>query len=347
MDTTLPGLRPPSAFFRHAKEGRADIDDQRVLGIVEFTTHSSFPSLDEGPPSIQVHLADSAEDEFSEVWMSSGPVDTGMYRSITYSHDGEFMFSAGYVPPGANFAERVESLYTALLELTETMSYPQIFRIWNYLGRINEELPNGLETYREFCLGRARVLERYGIAHDMPAATVIGAQSGGLVCYVLSRRTGEQVNLENPRQVPAYYYPPRYGPKSPNFARATYVIPDTGPDRIYVSGTAGILGHRTVHLGDVERQFELATDNIAYLIGERNLSVFDIAPGSNLEQLDNIKVYVRRRADIPCVERICKEKFSPSATIAILHADICRSDLLVELEGIVTRDDHADERENA
>ncbi|MDQ0940760.1 3-deoxy-7-phosphoheptulonate synthase [Streptomyces sp. V1I1] len=182
------------------------------------------------------------------------------------------------------------------------------------------------------------MLERYGITGDMPAATVIGSHGGGIVLYFLASRTGTQVNIDNPRQVPPYHYPSRYGPKAPNFARATYLAQDSGGEQIYVSGTAGILGHRTMHADDVESQCRLALENVAHVIGARNLSVHDIEPGSTLDDLRNIKVYVRRQADIARVQRICREAFSPSADMVFLHADICRSDLLVELEGIVARE---------
>jgi hypothetical protein len=46
-------------------------------------------------------------------------------------------------------------------------------------------------------------------------------------------------------------------------------------------------------------------------------------------------VYVRTRQDLPVVREICAKAFSPAADIAFLNVDLCRSDLLVEIEGIV------------
>ncbi|MBB4910658.1 FkbO/Hyg5 family chorismatase [Actinophytocola algeriensis] len=331
----MTSTHAPRPSFRNLKEVAQVAPGRHILGVANFTTGSADPSVDEGYPSVAIHMTGSVEDGFAEVWTSDRPVRAGQAGSMSYAHDGEFLFCTGRIPETADYVEATEAAYTEVLALTGSLGYRQLVRIWHYISRLNEETAEGLETYRAFCLGRARVLERYGMTDDMPAATVIGSHGGGIVFYFLASRGGTQINVDNPRQVPPYHYPRRYGVKSPNFARATYVRSDDGATQIYVSGTASILGHRTMNAGDVEGQCRLALDNIAYLIGEGNLSAHGIQPGRTLDDLRTVKVYVRRRSDIERVQRICRTAFSRSADVVFLHADICRHDLLVEIEGIV------------
>jgi 3-deoxy-7-phosphoheptulonate synthase len=335
----MASTHAPVSVFRGIKDSNRVTPGRHILGIVNFTTGCAAPTTDDGHLSVSVHITGSVEEAFAEVWTSERPVTAGRRRSLCYGQDGEFLFCAAHIPERADYVDATEAVYTAALALAEDLGYRKIFRIWHYISQLNQINPSGLEVYREFCVGRAQVLERFGMTGDMPAATAIGSHGGGIVIYFLAARSGTQINIDNPRQVSPYYYPNRYSPKSPNFARATYLRPDGGAEQFYVSGTAGILGHRTMHIGDVEQQCRLALANIAHVIGAGNLSGYDIEPGNTLKDLDNIKVYVRHRADIDRVQRICGEAFAESADVVFLNADICRSDLLVEVEGIVAREE--------
>ena len=79
----------------------------------------------------------------------------------------------------------------------------------------------------------------------------------------------------------------------------------------------------------------MALENIALVIGAENLDRHGLRRGYTLADVDHLKVYVRRRADIPLVRRICADRFAREATVAVLHTDIARTDLLVEIEGVV------------
>jgi enamine deaminase RidA (YjgF/YER057c/UK114 family) len=136
--------------------------------------------------------------------------------------------------------------------------------------------------------------------------------------------------IENPRQVSAYRYPDAYGPRSPSFSRAAVVSPGDGRTMLFISGTASIVGHQTMHIGDVARQTEESLANIAAVLAvaaERAGAPF---PHDAL----TYTVYVRRPADLPVVRRIFESAVGPrAASNAIyLQADICRAELLVEIE---------------
>ncbi|MEK8174465.1 hypothetical protein NKH77_52030 [Streptomyces sp. M19] len=138
--------------------------------------------------------------------------------------------------------------------------------------------------------------------------------------------------------MPAWEYPKQYGPRSPRFARATHLPSKAGDGsggQIFVSGTASVLGHETVHNGDLSKQCQLALENIEVVVSPENLSAHGIPASDGLTALRNIKVYVRRPEDIPTVRAMYQQVFSPAADVAYLNVDVCRADLLVEIEGVV------------
>ena len=178
------------------------------------------------------------------------------------------------------------------------------------------------ERYRLFCAGRAQALADHGYdSRHYSAASAVGNVGDALVIYMLaSREPGRHV--ENPRQVSAYAYPRQYGPRPPSFARATLKHwRDTC--HLYVSGTASILGHRSTAPGDVAGQLPVTFGNI-----DRLVSAADVDG-----QLDAMRVYVRDPATLEPIMAAVGE-YAPTASVVYLRADICRSELALEIEGV-------------
>lgn len=101
------------------------------------------------------------------------------------------------------------------------------------------------------------------------------------------------------------------------------------PSMLFVSGTSSIVGDRTVHAGDVRSQTRETVTNIRSLIAEANR-----AAGAELfapEQL-KYKVYLRRPDDLKVVARQLSQSLAPATPIVCLRADVCRADLLIEIE---------------
>ena len=105
---------------------------------------------------------------------------------------------------------------------------------------------HGLERYRQFNIGRqdAFLDSHRGATGNVPAASAIGLAGGPLSVAFLAGAT-PALAVENPRQVSAYLYPADYGPRSPTFSRAVRATL-SGQEALFVSGTASIVGHRTV-----------------------------------------------------------------------------------------------------
>ncbi|CAL9607871.1 3-hydroxybenzoate synthase [Nocardiopsis dassonvillei] len=306
--------------------------DGNILGRIGLLEETVEPGRNANAPYMGLPMLRAGEVPVTETWSSSAPVSTGSEKGIEFGHDGENVFCCTWIPPAPTYRESVRETYGALFRLLADLGYPNIFRVWNMIGEINAPNRDGLEIYRDFCLGRAEAFEAMpDVLGGMPAATGIGSRGAGIGVHLLATRDPGVTHLDNPRQVPAYRYPRRYGPKAPSFSRATRT---RAGNTFYVSGTASIVDHRTVHAGDTRAQCEETFRNLTALLSAENLGRYGFE-GHELHELDHVKVYHRREADEDMLRSLCSQAFGPAKRIVYANVDVCRSDLLVEIEGIV------------
>ncbi|MFB0618327.1 FkbO/Hyg5 family chorismatase [Streptomyces sp. AGS-58] len=307
---------------------------RHVLGTVAFGDRFGLALDADGHPELSVPMTSPGFDAFREVWTTTTRPVSGTRDGLHFAHDGEHLFVSGTITPRPVYAPTVRTTYEAAFSLVTELGYPHIFRMWNFVGDIIGPNAEGLEIYQDFVAGRAEAFAAHhgdGTAH-MPAATGIGTRGEGISFVLLAARTSTPRHVENQRQTPAYHYPEQYGPKPPSFARATLLDPG---GTLYVSGTASILGHETVHRGDVGAQTDVVLENIAELISGPNLSAAGLDGGHELKDLRLVKVYVRHERDLPVVRAHCREALGPDAEPTYLNVAVCRDDLLVEIEGLV------------
>lgn len=274
----------------------------------------------------------------AEVWYSSQPVIYLQQGNLRLAHDGETLMGVFQVPDASGDLEPLASqAYYQIFEQVKELGFPYLFRIWNYFPGINQLDTNGLERYRAFCKGRADAFfegchfqESY-----LPAGTGIGSRSGPMTITFMASRKDNRINLENPRQMPAYHYPPSYGPRSPSFARGTLTHRANGGGEFYVSGTASIVGHETLHAEDLQAQCATAFENIALLLDHQNLAKYGLNRHFTTRDMDQIRIYLRYPHHYNKVRDYCSSYLHPKAQVVFLGADICRESLLVEIEGVV------------
>jgi enamine deaminase RidA (YjgF/YER057c/UK114 family) len=289
-----------------------------------------------------------------EVWAIGG-VDVRVEHfgphALAVSYDSvRWVYCAGLSagPHSAGvYAQATEALGRMLAALEQAgTTLESAVRTWFYLGGITE-LEDQTQRYME--LNRARTdcyrdvkfccsLLQPSIPHGVyPASTGIGMRGAGLVASCLTLQTGRKdvflLPLENPRQTPAYAYHPRYSPHSPKFSRAmALVVGDYLTS--WISGTASIVNSESRHPGDVERQTEQTIDNIERLISPGNLAFHGVRrAGAELRDLAKIRVYLKRQEDFQRCKAICDRRFGRVPAIYAV-ADICRPELLVEIEGV-------------
>ena len=310
-----------------------------VLGIALF-------SVDETPlDAADVPLARVAtrplggQPVLGEVWRAEGPFETGTVGLVHFRSNGQCVFgcvtlpegTVGAADDGATLRSITKRAYAAVFDCLAALRLPHAVRIWNYLPRINRTA-GGIERYLQFNEARQRAFRSSSrsIRGDVPAACALGSVAGNsLVVYFLATATAG-MPIENPRQLAAYDYPPEYGAFSPTFSRAT-LAQAAGNPVLFVSGTASIVGHRTLHAGDVGAQARETAGNIRALVAEANRIAGEqlFAP----ERL-GYKAYVRHPGDVESVVRELDQAIHPARPVVCLNADVCRADLLVEIEAV-------------
>jgi FkbO/Hyg5 family chorismatase len=312
---------------------------KNVLGMMEFHRGSPAFAIPPAIPHVRVHMDPCDSDAVAEAWVTTGSVEYGARGRFRVASDGQVLFGCTSCPEGRqDLTEMARQIYDELFASIAALDYPHLFRVWNFFPRINHE-DASLERYQAFCLGRALSFEANNSVEEQrrfPAATGIGSMGGDICVVFLASREAACRHIENPRQVPAYRYPRQYGPQPPSFARATYLHRREG-GAIYVSGTAAVVGHRSVHRGDAEQQCRATCENLEVLLAAENLQRHGVAASASPRDLSTIKVYVRRPEDLPVVKRVCDEAFGPIRRVAYLRADVCRAELLIEIEGVVAR----------
>jgi len=283
------------------------------------------------PRHIPVTLAQLGGDERIERWSTDAPVSTGRFRDVGWAEDGNYLFASVLVPPEqcADIERVTRTSYLHLDHLMRSRGYPYWLRAWNYLAAITQG-EGEAERYRRFNAGRySAVGLSSGIEQNLPAASALGSDAGGFVLSCLAgRRPGAQI--ENPRQVSASLYPPQYGLRSPMFARAA-LVPNGAGAQLLVSGTASIVGHESLHPGDPERQLEETARNFEALV-EAAMRADVGRPKPSRVKLESLKVYLRNGDDYARLLPRVRQLFQVEEPL-VLRADICRRELLVEIEG--------------
>lgn len=313
---------------------------QDVLGLVVPRPALSGLVLTDDLPVLKIHapvLATSSP-ESCEVLLSRQAMTSGCSGGIRYRLTETFVFGvieldeslfalAGEQTP---LLQAAEAAYREIFRLLEALGYSTLLRAWNYIAQINVER-HGIERYRQFNIGRqnAFVSDGRAITGSVPAACALGVAEGPLQIAFLGSRLPMRA-IENPRQVSAYHYPTQYGPRSPTFSRAALF--NAGHDEVlFISGTASIVGHESVHLGDVVAQVRESMANVSILIDQANKVRHARFP---CELADvSYRLYLRRAADLPAIRGEFERIAGPEAVAVYVLADVCRHELLVEIEG--------------
>jgi chorismate lyase/3-hydroxybenzoate synthase len=207
-------------------------------------------------------------------------------------------------------------------------------RFWNYLPDIRRPAAGGLDRYMVFNAGRFAACSEWLGGPDrfgrlLATASAVGWAGPDLVVHALAaREPGRPV--ENPRQVPAYRYSQRFGPRPPCFARATVLAGGRGTAHrptVLVGGTASIRGEESMFPGDVAAQVRETVENLCSLARAAD-------PTCDPSHFTDLRVYHPRDADRPTIAALVAPEFPNFAAVEYVRADLCRPELLVEIEGV-------------
>jgi chorismate lyase/3-hydroxybenzoate synthase len=324
----LPALR---VGYEHVAAERV-LAETDVLAVLAFG--SAAPDLAD-PCYLRVGLEPVFQPSPLEVWRGHGPVvrdriecgKTGMIHSAS---DGDYTFATLEVDETVHggIAGAAHAAYIALAAWCQANPARHVLRIWNYLDSINVGDGDD-ERYRQFCAGRAAGMDGLFSA-GYPAATAIGTRNDRrkLQMYWLAARQAG-LPMENPRQLSAWHYPRCHGPSAPNFARAMRA--PTRTPQLYISGTAAIIGHVSHHAGDSGAQLGETVTNLDSLLASAHID-----PSVRFGPRSTWKIYVRHADDASLFRALLSERLGANTPLLLLHGDICRAELLVEIDGIQT-----------
>lgn len=317
--------------FEPAGNAARALADPHTLAVIGFAA-GARPQPDADPRWLQVGLA-PLDEPMIEVWRGNAPVCHGRQPDgLAWAEDGSHHFGVLQVDEadfGGDIALASAHAYRLMQQCLARRGYPHLLRIWNYLDAIVAG-DGDQERYRQFCIGRARGLGPFD-PQTLPAATAIGRVDGVRVlqAYWLAARA-PGIAVENPRQVSAYNYPRQYGPQPPSFARAMLPAADAALP-LMLSGTASVVGHRSLHAGNTLRQLQETFVNFQALLH----SARERSPGLAVDfgRHSLLKIYLEDHQALETMQQALPQWLDPQVPRIVLNATVCRPDLHVEIDG--------------
>ena len=260
------------------------------------------------------------------------------YRLISSNGCTELM-TGGIVPrfDGGTTFEQSTDIFDGIAKMLASNGFKpsDIYRQWNYIQGITV-LNDGSQNYQEFNDARSIFYADCDWSNGYPAATGIGTSAGGVMvelCAIKGDGVTANHPIDNPLQVAAHNYSQQVldgkavqqlGERTtPKFERARLL-----GDTIYISGTAAIKGENSNFSNNTVEQAAETMEIMDRLVAKDNIP----AAGNNA-QYDLLRVYVKRECDIPAVSTYM-EKHYPAVPKHYLVADVCRPELLIEIEGV-------------
>ena len=96
-------------------------------------------------------------------------------------------------------------------------------------------------------------------------------------------------------------------------------------DALAISGTAAVVGHASAHEDDLDAQLGETLTNLEALLASAGMA-------AGFDTHSPLKTYVRHSADLAAIRDVMQERMGPQFNAVFLQADVCRHDLLVEME---------------
>jgi hypothetical protein len=249
---------------------------------------------------------------------------------------GRFLFAGGLQENDlhADIAQQAVMVFRLVGELLKHERFPfhAIVRQWNYIERITA-FDNANQHYQSFNNARSDFYNTVAYwQFGYPAATGIGTDFGGVLidfdAIVFNNNHCSITPIDNQLQVSAHAYSRKVLEKAgekkatPKFERAKKIV---SPVRkwIYISGTAAIRGEKSLHNAGLKEQLCITMENISYLIDGM--------------QLELLRVYVKNKSDYEEAQALMNT-YGLDIPVSYLCADVCRNELLIEIEGIAVSD---------
>lgn len=248
------------------------------------------------------------------------------------------IITEGIVPGDISISafEQSMEIFSTIGDILQSNGFmpSDIYRQWNYIQHITAGKGGG-QNYQEFNDARSIFYSTADWSNGYPAATGIGTSAGGIMVELCAIKGYSCPNkpIDNPLQIAAHNYSQNVldgkvveilnERTTPKFERARLL-----GNTIFISGTAAIKGESSNMSNNTVEQASETMEIMNRLIATDNI------PATNEgAQYELLRVYVKRESDIPAT-RSYMEKHYPAIPKHYLAADICRPELLIEIEGV-------------
>jgi enamine deaminase RidA (YjgF/YER057c/UK114 family) len=263
-----------------------------------------------------MHLLAVADAQVETIYMNRQPVGR-VFRDEWTRH-----FVLGDIQPGNLAASKPAQTTEAFSQLEAAlqaggMAMPDLVRTWCFLDDI-------LGWYDPFNYARTGFyLDRQVLRRLMPASTGVSGRNASGAALSLGGWAVQPLNgalrvsdVTSPLQCSAASY-------GSSFSRAVELAtPDLR--RLFVSGTASIEpGGKSMYPGDVMAQIELTMKVVNGILRSRGTSFTDVSRAT---------AYFKRPSDAPAFAEWCLENGLAFLPAIAVEADICREELLFEVE---------------
>lgn len=291
-------------------------------------SYVSQPPLD-AKLILEVHsYSPDADDHL--VYRHSG----GFPYVLLENKEGRFLFAGGFHGDVINFGigQQSNEIFHLAGNILKREGFPvnSIIRQWNYIEQITR-YEGADQHYQLFNNARSDFYSKADWKNGYPAATGIGTNLGGVLidldAAVFASPDCFATPIDNKLQVAAHAYSEdvliaaHHKKTTPKFERAKSM---TFGDRklVYISGTAAIRGEESLIGVGLERQLHITMENIDQL-----------TEGATLKML---RVYLKEKNFYEDAKRFMDD-YQLDIPISYMWADVCRDELLIEIEGIAIR----------
>ena len=306
-----------------AKDHRASIVSQSVFAGCQHHDQKMDPQV----LWLQGDACQSGEILSTQATAVSGldideVVFNGQTVGVTYETEHARYCRLNGLTPDDLHASREEQT-KSLLENTQKalqgkgFQFNDTVRTWCYLDHL-------CQWYDEFNRERTAFYEKQGVFDKMvPASTGIGAANASGAAIAVSllavQPKNDKMTIETVSS-PLQKSPIDYGSA---FSRALELSLPTHRT-LYISGTASVdKSGKTVYADDPEKQISQTMRVIEALLQSRGMDWHDLFRGI---------AYFKNMDHRPLFDAYCQDKKIADFPLAISHADICRDDLLFEIE---------------
>ena len=293
----------------------------KVISIISFDKEVGYlnKTLSIGTPILN-------KKKLYEIWEVDDCVKSKNVNGINISKSKNYIFGYTVLEKSGSYEElksKISGVYENFFKLSKENKM-QIVKIWHYLPQLLKKHSNGKTNYSLLCEARENIYRQYYNDIEFPAATAIGIEGNKILIYFLASLCKTYDAIENERQVSAYNYPQNIFLEKPMFSRAIKFSSQGYTDKkIVISGTASIRGYKSMHEMEVIKQLDESI---------KNYKMF-IEPDKNISNVSRVYLSKSQLFKYAEIIKILNKNFSENK-YTLMQGELCRKELLVEIEGI-------------